>query len=691
MRFVALLALAVVPVVVAAACVPPYGSRNWPRSREARPRLVFDMGADLGDSSHFWDAPFPADARRLPDGAPDVRGLPNPFGISFVEKSKQAVMDGVKANGAGFSPLSVVSFHFDRPLPALALLPLSTTKKTAGVQLVNLTPGRVGERVAVDVHVVVEGDTVRPVGLLQLAPLTGLSLWPGTWAAVVKKDMDGDGVVDVDGSVVVDQLLRGMHPDPLWRATFQPLVEHLHDIGIAADDVAAATVFTVAEPEGVLTRRLQALRKGPAPVVKALQRGREAVTKKATLVELVGVIEQPQHQQGDPPHLFDAGEFVVQKDGSLAVTRTEDAPFVLTVPKGKMPAKGWPLLLYVHGTGGDARQAIDRGRRGRPGGPTAPGTGMSSWIAPLGVGTACVAGPYSPDRIAERALDGYGAYTFTNPAAMRDNFGQMLIEHVRFLHMLDGLEIDASLVPEVDASAADSAAGAGDGKVRFDTSRLLIAGHSLGSYLTGMLAGALDGVDGAILSGAGGTWVEFAFGPKDPIDLQGVVETLSLPPGEDLDKFHPFIDVFEFAAAAADNTLYTRHILREPWPGHGAPHVLVVEGQPDAQVPTGLQRALVRSVGVDLVGDDVGKRSIDRLLPGLHAIGRAALAGPAFGNVVVDFGGGVTSKRTGVVVRYAEDGLLDGHSVLFQREDTRRVFVDFVGSVVAGEVPRVDP
>jgi hypothetical protein len=121
---------------------------------------------------------------------------------------------------------------------------------------------------------------------------------------------------------------------------------------------------------------------------------------------------------------------------------------------------------------------------------------------------------------------------------------------------------------------------------------------------------------------------------------------------------------------------------------------LVIEGEPDAQVPTGLQRALVRSVGVDLVGHDVGRTSLQRLLPGLHAIGRAPLASPASLNLTVKtpgsaFTSSLSEQRTGVVVRYAEDGLLDGHNVLFQRNDTRAMFVAFVSDVVAGRAPVV--
>jgi hypothetical protein len=673
-------AVGIVGFVVGVGCTPPYNSRHWPRSRESRPALVFDTAADFADPARFHDAPFPADARRLDNGAPDVRGVPNPFGVGFVEASRQAVLEDVVDNGVGFSPMPVVTFRFDRPLPPLRVVPRTTTRPDSGVQLVDLTPGRVGQRVALEVGVAA-GDTVRPRGLLQLAPLTGLSLLPGTWAAIVRRDIDGDGAIDLDRSPVVDQLVAGRHPDPLWCSTFAPLGSQLDAVGIAAADVAAATVFTVGDPTATLHRLLDEARHGPPPRLLRLERARDVVAGHPDFVEVRGVVLQPQHQEGEPPHLTTGGALVRDGRGRLATTREEEAPFHLSFPRTKMPARGFPLVFYVHGTGGSPTQAIDRGPRERPGALPVPGTGIASWLAPHGIGTACVAGPYSPDRIGWRALDGYGAYVFMNPRAMRSNFVQMLVEHARFLRLLETLSIDAALVPGVDASAAP------DGKVRFDVGTAVVAGHSLGSYVTGMLAGHLNGWRGAVLSGAGGTWVEFAFGPKDPIDLQGVLETVALPPGEDLDRFHPYIDLFESAVAAADNTFSARHVLRSPFPGHGVPHVLVIEGQPDAQVPTNLQRALVRSIGADFVGADVGARSIDRLLPALHAIGRPALLPPVAGNVVVDGVG----PRTAVVVRYAEDGRLDGHSVLFQRADTRAVFVRFVVDALAGGIPVVDP
>jgi hypothetical protein len=48
-------------------------------------------------------------------------------------------------------------------------------------------------------------------------------------------------------------------------------------------------------------------------------------------------------------------------------------------------------------------------------------------------------------------------------------------------------------------------------------------------------------------------------------------------------------------------------------------------------------------------------------------------------------------RRTGGVLRPAEDGRVDGHSVLCQRPKARAAFVRLVKAGVDGEVPVVAP
>jgi hypothetical protein len=656
-------------------CTKPYNSARWPLSREQKPAawLELDAGSSAGN---FYRAPFPSLAR-MRDDAVDVTHLPNPLGVGFVNESRDIV-----SRMKGASPYAVVTFGFDGPLPVRPTLPLHTTKVESPIQLIRLGPDDRSHRWPIDIDMTRKADSVRPAHLLQLMPVTGMPLRAGRYAAIVMRDVDGDGVVDAERSAPMEMALQLRAADDTpqmqaWVRALAPLVEASAELQVDLESLAAATVFDVGDETEQVRTWLQDVRTqavtdvefdvgapAPAPAYEHHQ-------------EMRGHLRQPLHQPGEPPYLVAGDDGVmVWKDGRPTPTGHADAPFVLTFPKGKMPAEGFPLMLYIHGTGGSPTQATDRGFKPRPGIANVPGVGLSSTAGALGVATACIAGPYSPDRIGWRALDGYGAYAFFHPRAMRDNFAQMLLEQTRFLAWLEQVSVDAARVPGVDASASP------DGKVRFDKRKIIVAGHSLGSFLTGMMAGIHSGFAGAVLSGAGGTWIEFAFGPKDPVDLQGLLETISLPPTEDYDRFHPFIMLFQHAVAAADNTLYTSRILRVD-SARTPPHVLVMEGEPDAQVPTLLQRALIRSLGVPLVGQDIGKTSLLRVLPGMHAVGLSQVD-VAVDNIVVG-----DLRRTGGVVRYAEDGHLDGHSVIFNRPDARAVFARFVDDIAKGKSPLI--
>jgi hypothetical protein len=270
------------------------------------------------------------------------------------------------------------------------------------------------------------------------------------------------------------------------------------------------------------------------------------------------------------------------------------------------------------------------------------------------------------------------AYNFLNAVAMRDNFRQMLFEQVQFKNLLLSLRIDPALCPGTDASASV------DGKVRFDPDHLVVQGQSLGSYLSGMLAATQPCWKGAILSGAGGSWIEFPFGPTDPITLKTWVEFLTLPGGEQLDRFHPLLLGFDLACGPADNTHYLPHVLREPLPGHVPPQVLVVEGYKDLQVPTNLQRALVLALGVDLAGPDVGPIPSDGLTSILPIGNLRQLPYPASLNVTTPQG-----PRTGVAVRYHDDGIREGHYVIFQLDAPKRQVTDFLDGISSGTAPVV--
>lgn len=649
------------------ACVP---RSNEPLVLSAGPlpMLVFDEGRG------FFGTPFPSDARRHPSGAPDLRGLPNPNGVGFVDASVEA-----SAERDGFDPSGALYFRFDRALPLSSRASVDARARLPGITLVDVderSPER-GRTFPLWARATAHHDGVRPPHLLQLLPVPGVGLREGTtYALVVRRDLDGDGDAELAGSREVQGLLEEIpEGDSRWVEAFAPLRRALPELGLRPKEIAAATVFTTGVPTNELFRWVGAALDEPAPqLIGELVRERDH----EGYVVLRGNVRLPLYQEGTPPHFFGGGRLALDDEG-LPVAQTHvDAPFYLTIPKGEVPSGGVPLYFYVHGTGGLATQAIDRGYRESPRDISPPGSGLASWVAPVGYGTSCLAGTYSPDRIGWRALDGYAAYMFFNPVAMRDNFRQMLLEQVHFLRLLDELVIDPALVPEAKLPE-------GEVGIRFARERAVVGGQSLGSYLSGMVAALTRRFDGAILTGAGGSWIEFGFGPKDPVDLTALLEKIAMSRGERLDHHHPFITAFQTAVGPADNTHYTPYLLRRPSEAAKVPHVLVIEGQRDLQVPVNLQRALVLSIGVDLVGREVGASLEEQLFPALRYGGLRHLPEGIAGNRTAPDG----SSRTAVVVRHEEDGRLEGHYVIFQQPRAREQLTSFLADIAEGRTPFV--
>src|SRR6185312_8861072 len=110
----------------------------------------------------------------------------------------------------------------------------------------------------------------------------------------------------------------------------------------------------------------------------------------------------PQFQQGTPP--FDSeGLFQTGSDGLPMEQRTEDAPVAISIPLGQMPANGFPLVTYFHGSGGLSTALADRGTWVPTNDPTfcAPGCALDGWngTASCNMGDpGCVMGCNTPGK-----------------------------------------------------------------------------------------------------------------------------------------------------------------------------------------------------------------------------------------------------------------------------------------------------
>ncbi len=644
-----------------------------PLNLHTGPELVLDATGQSG----FYGMPFPSDARRLPGGGPDLTGCPNPNGMWFVNE----MVDLCEHQTLGASPSGPIYFQFNAPINPPVDDPVGSVQPGASIFLVDVDPNSAFrlERNPIHTALVTTADSCRPANLLEILPVPGRDLRPRTtYAAVVLRSFGAPGAPFLGQNAALTSLLSGTAPVGSYgvalQQTFDPLASALNGLGISPVDIAAATVFTTGDPAATLIQQTAYVDALP-PIAPTMIGVRDQYPG---FTALVGTYQVPQYQAGVPPFILTGGNEVTDAQGNPVPQRYDSVEFCVSIPAGKMPAKGFPLYFYIHGTGGLAGEAIDRGVETQKDVPSAPGTGIASWVAPHGWATSCAAGPLSPGRIGNLSGGGYIAYNFFNPVAMRDNFVQMVLEMTHLRRMLMSLQIDPTLCPGCDVSASST------GKIYFDPDLTIVGGQSLGSYLAGMCASTLAGWKGAVLSGAGGSWIEFPFGPSVPLEPASIVNDLALPAGESVDIYHPFIMMADLALGPADNTHLLRHVYREPLPGHVPPHMLVVEGNPDHQVPEVLQRALILALGIDLAGPEVGAAPDGQDLPVLAISGRSELPYPVQSNLTLATG----DTRTAAFVRYVEDPVTqDGHYVFFQETAPEQQMLDFLDALVAGTAP----
>lgn len=642
-----------------------------------------EMQFDLARTGQgFYANGFPTDLRRQPDGHLDLHDFPRQHhGLT------RLYVEAIQQDDIGYSTLQPVYLPFTGPLAAerLPTSPEAYLQPDAPIQLIDIDPDspEVGRRFPLEVAVTARADVYRPAHLLQVLPVLGLNLRPDTqYALIATQALPVAASRALKQADALTRLLGDQSPalaeQSAWTL-FAPLRDWLQQEGIATQGIVAATVWTTGDPSRPLFRAATQVARWPAPRPASLQK----IEETPDYCVVAGRWNVPGFQVGMAPYAYPnyGGDILYDEDGAPYVQYFRDAPFVVTIPRQPMPTEGFPLLMYNHGTGGDSGQVYQRGKT-LPNGEMEAGGGPARIAAQRGWAASGMGGHMALEHLGVLGTaDGYMAYNFLNPRAMRSNFVQMVLERVLFRRLLNDLRIDPSL-------CADASLPQGETAIRFSPSMQAVMGQSLGSYTAGMLAAVdPDPLQGAILTGAGGSWIEFVFGPTDPVNLQWLVEggALQLPLIQHLDLWHPVPMLAEMLMGVADNIHYAETLLRHP--RKPAPNVLVIEGYQDHQVPENIQRPLLRALGVDLAGEEVGATAKETVFPAIALGGAQQLGYPVQGNRQVEGQG----ERTAVVVRYAPDpGTdLDGHYVTFQREEPKHQYGCFLQNLAEGKVPVV--
>jgi hypothetical protein len=526
-------------------------------------RVAFDLDADYTAPGHFYDAPWPSDLRTT-DGHPDAAAWPNPRQIALLGDLKTTL-----AQARGFPVMPVAWMRFTAPLPPQALDTTIAAAPSSPILLVEISTGHLVPVVAETLPL----DDYTMPNTLAIAPRPGFVLRPqASYAFVVLRSLGDAAGERLDVPAALATLAHGHTPSGAHgaaaKALYSPLWPALRGLGIDPSDVAAATVFTTGDVVAETAALSDALVAKYPLSIDGLQIDPDDGAAHPDFCELVGTITFPQFQHGTPPYdtegLFDAD------DGGLpSKQRDETAQVVLSLPKGSaMPAGGWPLVVYWHGSGGDPAQVVDRGAPNEPD----KGYGPAHVLSPHGFAMAASALPLNPQRLPGASDTAY--LNLQNLAAFRDTFRQGVIEQRMFLAALRRLEIPAAVV-----------AGCGlTGPQTFDATALFGMGQSMGGMYTNMIVATEPTLRAAVPTGAGGFWSYFILHTST---IQGAPQLLAAVLGTDPPTFvHPGIALFEAASEAADPMVYMPRLGARPLPGHPVRPVYEPVGKDDSYFPT---------------------------------------------------------------------------------------------------------
>lgn len=619
-------------------------------------RGIFDLDfARAGED--FYAAPWPG-AHRLREGRVDLGAFPNPDGIPLVADLVGLLHD--RATGAATT--SGLHIRLREPLDPASLPSLAaSTEPDAALFLAELGAEGIARRIPVESAWRADAGPFGAPNLLSLLPLQGVPLRPATRHAAVfttaLRTAEGRALPAWPEAA---DLLLGRCPAGLGPAACAEYAQALRDSGLPAARIAGLVAFTTADPLGTLQSwaafaRAQSPAEAPADL--------RLVESFDDYCVFEGSTAMPVYQSGQPPYLDEGGEILLAQDGTPALDHWETARVVLTLPRAE-EARAWPLAMMIRTGGGGDRPLVDRGPRDGGGQVLEPGSGLARTFARAGWAGLSIDGPLGGARNPTGGDEQFLVFNITNPVALRDNLRQSALEVALWPGLARGLALTE---------------GCGGPAPSLDLDRLSLVGHSMGATIAPVAAALSPEVKALVLSGAGGSWITNVVDKQSPLEVRPLAEAILGYGDRELDIFDPALHLLQWAGEEVDPPVWGATLAAR------GVHVLTVQGIVDTYILPPIANPLALALGLDLAGDALdattaelsGYRALEEELP---FVGGQHLALPVAGNA-----GGVTR----VVVQHREDGVEDGHEVLFQLPGPREQVETFLRGLGNGEVPEV--
>lgn len=603
------------------------------------------------DASDAYDAPFPSDHLLGPDGAIDLTRLPPPR-VTIVRQIRASL-----ANTRGFGTTSAVHLSFTTALDESSL-PLGITQSsTASVQLINIEQGSAhfGERAPIEVYFAATAGPFGRANTLTALPVQGIPLRGGErYALVVLRGIEAEDQRFIERAPEMDAIARGEAVSGLGDASARYIDAYaaLPEVAISASDVLAMSVFTTQDPTEVMRRAVEttSVRVEPTNIAP-----RDVFDDYCAFHATAQV---PVYQSGTPPYQTTGGAWVWDASNRLVLDHMETANVTITLPRTPMPPDGFPLAMLIRTGAGANNALVERGPHAIAGGDAIPGTGPATEFAQAGWAGIQIEGPHGGSRNVIMGDEQFLIFNIQNPIALRDNLRQSALELVLFLRSLDTLRVDASTCPGLAAT-----------DVRFNLDHVALMGHSMGASIAPLAMAFEPRFDAMIVSGAGASWLANVLYKESPIATRPLAEALLGYRGRALREDDPVLSLLQWAGEEADAAVYAPIFSRDT---ETPRHTLMFQGVRDTYIPPQVANPLTLALGIDVI-TPVIDRSVEAVLP---LTARQLISFPATTNL---------RGATAALVQHEEDGIEDGHEILWQRADARTQLRCFLRTLREGE------
>lgn len=622
-------------------------------------------GAEDADEGDFFRLPFPNDVRRTSKGL-NLSGFPTPgagvLGVDAVELYKEAI----EANDDGWGAYPTAFFRFSGPLDATTV---SDTTGGAPLAWIDVTPNVTNPWASVGLSWFYSSGPNAYIcdNWIGARRPRGFPLTPGhTYAVFVTtkvKAADGSAIAQPKNLV---SLLASSAPSDSALASayekFAPFRTYLAAQKIEAATILNATVFTVGGVRDTMEAVADTIATLDPPTATSWTKCAKGVESPcpdhsglracedgtADYDEYHALVKLPIFQVGTPPYLTpeDGGDVVVD-----ANPPTRDVCLSLTVPADAeaIPADGWPLVVYAHGTGGSFRDHV----QGSVAGVLSRG---SVKFAVLGIDQV----EHGPRRGTSTESPNNLFFNFLNPKAARGNPIQGAADQLalaRFAATLDG---------------------SGDIPTTIDPTKLVFFGHSQGSTEGSLMLPYGDAFRAAVLSGNGASLINALLTKSKPVDIKSVLPLAlaDLSVTGDIGEFHPVLTLLQQWIDPGDPLNFARYVAAEPLAGHTAKHLFQTYGTGDSYAPPVTLAIYARAGDLPLVTpviDDPADAPISIQLETEDA--------PLSGNLD---NGAITQG----VRQYAPKAGSDGHFVVYENPTANADMVRFLSDAVSG-VPSI--